>query len=168
MGVTIRPGIPTNTLQSAKNLNSVQRTLRTLIWFGIFIVLGIITAVLALLAFAANEVLGAFVLVVGGFISLILPGLVSRCLYVIPEFQRVVVLKMGKFVGVRGPGMFWVIPYPPFYQSVAAELDIRVQTRVITAAQTLTKDNVPVGCEAVLFWRVEDPQQGGAGRRQLC
>jgi regulator of protease activity HflC (stomatin/prohibitin superfamily) len=37
-------------------------------------------------------------------------------------------------------------------------LDLRVQTRVITAAQTLTSDNVPVGCEAVLFWRVEDPE----------
>ena len=70
-----------------------------------------------------------------------------------------VTLKLGKFIGVRGPGKFWVIPYPPFYQSVAAELDIRVQTRVITAAQTLTRDNVPVGCEAVLFWRVEDSQK---------
>ena len=37
-------------------------------------------------------------------------------------------------------------------------LDLRVQTRVITAAQTLTADNVPVGCEAVLFWRVESPE----------
>jgi len=69
------------------------------------------------------------------------------------------VLKMGKFVGVKGPGKFWVIPYPPFYQSVAARLDTRVQTRVITAAETLTADNVPVGCEAVIFWRVEDPER---------
>jgi regulator of protease activity HflC (stomatin/prohibitin superfamily) len=66
---------------------------------------------------------------------------------------------MGRFVSVRGPGNFWVIPYPPFYQSVAAKLDLRVQTRVITAAETLTADNVPVGCEAVIFWRVEDPQR---------
>jgi regulator of protease activity HflC (stomatin/prohibitin superfamily) len=97
--------------------------------------------------------------VVGGFLSLIIPGVFSRTLYVIPEFQRVVILKLGKFMGVRGPGRFWVIPYPPFYESVAMTLDLRVQTRVITAAQTLTSDNVPVGCEAVLFWRVENPEK---------
>lgn len=51
------------------------------------------------------------------------------------------------------------IRHPPFFQSVAATLDIRVQTRVITAAETLTADNVPVGCEAVIFWRVEDPER---------
>ena len=83
----------------------------------------------------------------------------SSCLYIIPEFERAVVLKMGKFIGVKGPGRFWGVPYPPFYQSVAARLDTRVQTRVITTAETLTADNVPVGCEAVVFWRVEDPER---------
>jgi regulator of protease activity HflC (stomatin/prohibitin superfamily) len=82
--------------------------------------------------------------------------MVSSSFYVIPEFQRLVVLKMGKFVGVKGPGQLWVIPYPPFYESVAATIDTRIRTRVITAAQTLTSDNVPVGVEAVIFWRVED------------
>jgi regulator of protease activity HflC (stomatin/prohibitin superfamily) len=52
-----------------------------------------------------------------------------------------------------------VIPYPPFYQSIAMTLDMRVQTRVITAAETLTADNVPVGVEAVIFWRVEDAEK---------
>jgi regulator of protease activity HflC (stomatin/prohibitin superfamily) len=84
--------------------------------------------------------------------------MISRCFYIIPEYQRVVVLKLGEFVGVRGPGRFWVIPYPPYYQSAAMTLDMRIQTQVIKAAQTLTMDNVPVGCEAVLFWRVEDPR----------
>ena len=52
-----------------------------------------------------------------------------------------------------------MIPYPPFFRSVAATLDIRVQTRIIKAAETLTADNVPVGCEAVIFMRVEDPER---------
>jgi regulator of protease activity HflC (stomatin/prohibitin superfamily) len=141
-----------------ENLYGVQRVLRALIWFGIFFVLGILTVVISLLIGAASEALGIVLLIVGGFFSLIIPGMISRTLYVIPEFQRVVILKLGKFVGVRGPGRFWVIPYPPFYESVAMTLDLRVQTRVITAAQTLTSDNVPVGCEAVLFWRVENPE----------
>lgn len=144
---------------SSRSLNSVQRVLRTMIWFGLFILLGGVTLLVAGLASMVAEFLGVIVIFVGGLASLIIPGTISSCLYVIPEFERAVVLKMGKFVGVRGPGNFWVIPYPPFYQSVAAMLDLRVQTRVITAAETLTADNVPVGCEAVIFWRVEDPQR---------
>jgi regulator of protease activity HflC (stomatin/prohibitin superfamily) len=144
---------------SSRSLRSVQRVLRTMIWLGLFIVLGIITLVVAGLAGVAADFLGIVVIFVGGLVSLIIPGTISGCLYVIPEFERAVVLKMGRFVGVKGPGNFWVIPYPPFYQSVAAKLDLRVQTRVITAAETLTADNVPVGCEAVIFWRVENPQR---------
>jgi len=142
-----------------ENLYGVQRVLRTLIWLGVFIVLGILTVVIALLLGTLSTGFGFAYLAVGGLISFIVPGVFSRTLYVIPEFQRVVILKLGKFVGVRGPGRFWVIPYPPFYESVAMTLDLRVQTRVITAAQTLTSDNVPVGCEAVLFWRVENPEK---------
>ena len=144
---------------SSRSLNNVQRVLRTMIWFGLFILLGILTLLLAFLANMAADFLGLVVIFAGGLVSLIIPGTISSCLHVIPEFERAVVLKMGRFVGVRGPGNFWVIPYPPFYQSVAAMLDLRVQTRVITAAETLTADNVPVGCEAVIFWRVEDPQR---------
>ena len=143
---------------TTENLYGVQRVLRSLIWFGIFIILGILTVVISIAGMMIHAGLGAAVMMIGGILSLIIPGMVSRTLYVIPEFQRVVILKMGKFAGVSGPGRFWVIPYPPFYESVAMTLDLRVQTRVITAAQTLTKDNVPVGCEAVVFWRVEDPE----------
>jgi len=142
-----------------ENLYGVQRVLRTLIWFALFFVLGILTILVSWLGRALFEPLGIIVLILGGIFSLIIPGMISRTLYVIPEFQRVVILKLGKFVGVRGPGRFWVVPYPPLYESVAMTLDLRVQTRVITAAQTLTSDNVPVGCEAVLFWRVENPER---------
>jgi len=140
------------------NLYRVQRVLRSLIWFVLFCILAGVTL---LIAFSLiGEVPGNYIaLGVGGLFSLIIPGMISRNLYVIPEFERVVILKLGKFIGVRGPGFFWVIPYPPFYQSVAMVLDLRVQTRVITAAETLTADNVPVGCEAVVFWRVEAPKK---------
>ena len=144
----------------AGSVRGVQGVLRSLIWVAIFLVLAVVTLLIALAVGLTRGTLASYaVLVLGGLVSLILPGMVSRALYVVPEYQRVVVLKLGKFVGVKGPGMFWIIPYPPFYQSAAAILDIRVQTRVITAAQTLTADNVPVGVEAVIFWRVEDPRQ---------
>jgi regulator of protease activity HflC (stomatin/prohibitin superfamily) len=130
-----------------------------MIWFGIFVLLGALTVIVSLILMAVSEPLGAISFAIGGLVSLVVPGLISRSLYIVSEYERVVVLKLGKFVGVRGPGRFWVIPYPPFNESVAALIDIRVQTRVITAAQTLTEDNVPVGCEAVIFWSVEDPQR---------
>lgn len=160
--MTIRQALH-NTAPGTQSLNSVQRVLRTLIWFGTFVTLAIATVILAFILGEVLDLLWYATLAVGGIFSLIMPGMVSGSLYVIPEFQRVVILKLGKFVGVRGPGRFWVIPYPPFYQSVAATLDIRIQTRVITAAETLTADNVPVGCEAVIFWRVENPQKAALG-----
>ncbi len=141
------------------SVNSVQRVLRSLIWFGVFAVFMVITLTLAFAARAVDDVLFWVVLFLGGFLSLVLSVTISRTLYVVPEFERVVVLKLGQFAGVKGPGVFWIIPYPPFYQSAAVILDIRVKTRVITAAQTLTADNVPVGVEAVIFWRVENPRR---------
>ncbi len=142
------------------NLNNVQRFQRGCIWGVIFIVFAIATLVGAMVAFAADmSLVAGLIVIVGGLMALILPGMVSSCLYIVPEYERVIALKLGKFAGVRGPGRFWVIPYPGFDESVAAQIDLRIQTRVITAAETLTDDNVPVGCEAVLFWRVEDPQR---------
>lgn len=148
---------------AARNLNNVQRVQRALVWFGIFFLIGTLTVILAIAAgFLLPDigtVVGIVVLIVGGFLALIIPGMFSSSLYIVSEYERVIVLKLGKFMGVRGPGRFWVIPYPPFNESVTAQIDLRIQTRVITAAETLTDDNVPVGCEAVIFWRVEDPQK---------
>ena len=143
----------------SRNLNNVQRVQRTLIWFVGFFLIGILTAILALVLAAVNTGLSIAALIVGGIIALVIPSMISQSLYIVSEFERVIILKLGKFVGVRGPGRFWVIPYPPFNESVAAIVDMRIQTRIIKAAQTLTSDNVPVGCEAVVFWRVEDPQR---------
>jgi len=142
---------------TTRGTTDVQRTLRVLIWFGLFLVLGVITLGVSFVLGLVQTWLGMATLAVGGLFTLTIPGMVSRCLYVVPEYKRLVLLKMGKFIGVKGPGKLWVIPYPPYYQSVAAQIDTRVRTRIITAAQSLTADNVPVGCEAVIFWRVEDP-----------
>jgi regulator of protease activity HflC (stomatin/prohibitin superfamily) len=150
---------PVRSSSSGRTVGSVQGVLRTLIFLVVSVILGLATLVVWLLVRQVSPSIASGLLMLGWGASLIVGVAISRCLYVIPEFERVVILKLGKFVGVRGPGMFWVIPYPPFYQSVAMKLDTRVQTRVITAAQTLTADNVPVGCEAVLFWRVEDSKQ---------
>ena len=142
-----------------RGLNTVQTFLRLVIWLVSFAVFFGLTVFLSGIMTAVADFLAAPTLAIGGFISLILAFMFARTLYVIPEYERVVLLRLGKFIGVKGPGLFWVIPYPPFFRSVAAILDIRIQTQVIKAAETLTSDNVPVGCEAVVFLRVEDPER---------
>jgi regulator of protease activity HflC (stomatin/prohibitin superfamily) len=144
---------------STRNLNNVQRVQRGLIWFVLFALGVTVTLVVTVIVMGMIPVVGWAVLAIGGLLAVILPTMVSSSLYIVSEYERVIVLKLGKFVGVRGPGRFWVIPYPPFNESVTAQIDLRIHTRVIKAAETLTQDNVPVGCEAVLFWRVENPQR---------
>jgi regulator of protease activity HflC (stomatin/prohibitin superfamily) len=72
------------------------------------------------------------------------------------QWERMVVLFLGRFVGIRGPGVFFIIP---FFNRVAYLIDIRVVTTSFNAEQTLTKDTVPVNVDAVLFWQVIDVEK---------
>src|SRR5687768_16366384 len=64
------------------------------------------------------------------------------------QWERAVVLRLGRFVGLRGPGLFWVIP---FVDRVSSWIDQRTITTSFAAEQTLTSDAVPVNVDAVLF-----------------
>ena len=72
------------------------------------------------------------------------------------QWERAVVLRLGRYVGLRGPGLFWIIP---FVDSVSAWVDQRVITTSFAAEETLTSDTVPVNVDAVLFWMVYDPEK---------
>jgi regulator of protease activity HflC (stomatin/prohibitin superfamily) len=72
------------------------------------------------------------------------------------QWERAVVLRFGKLQSIRGPGMFFVIP---FVDSVAAWLDQRIQTTQFAAEQALTADSVPANIDAVLFWQVHDVER---------
>lgn len=72
------------------------------------------------------------------------------------EWERGVVLRLGRFQGLRGPGLFWIVP---FFDSVNSWIDQRVITTGFAAEQSLTADTVPVNVDAVLFWLVHDPQK---------
>lgn len=76
--------------------------------------------------------------------------------YVLPEWERLVLLRLGKYVGVRGPGFFII---PPFIYSPANIIDIRIRTQQVEATATLTQDNVPTKVTAALEYEVEDPQK---------
>ena len=72
------------------------------------------------------------------------------------QWERAIVLKWGRYVGMRGPGVFWVIPG---VHTVAAWIDQRTVTTPFAAEQTLTSDAVPVNVDAVLFWTVYDAEK---------
>jgi len=72
------------------------------------------------------------------------------------QWERAVVLRLGKYIGLRGPGLFWIVP---FIDSVTRWIDQRVITTSFAAEQTLTTDTVPVNVDAVLFWLVYDPEK---------
>ncbi len=72
---------------------------------------------------------------------------------IVKQWERIVILFLGKFVGIRGPGLVLIIP---FLNTIPYIIDIRVLTTSFNAEQTLTKDTVPVNVDAVLFWQVID------------
>ena len=93
---------------------------------------------------------------VGVIVGLIVGLLLSQSPKVARQWERAVVLRLGKYVGLRGPGLFWIIP---FVDSISAWVDQRVITTSFAAEETLTSDTVPVNVDAVLFWMVYDPEK---------
>jgi regulator of protease activity HflC (stomatin/prohibitin superfamily) len=82
--------------------------------------------------------------------------LVAASLKMANAWQKFVILRAGKLQGVKGPGLFVIIP---IFDSVTAVIDERIQTTAITAEQALTKDTVPVNVDAIVFWHVRDAQK---------
>ena len=77
-------------------------------------------------------------------------------LKVASQWEKAVVLRLGKFHGLRGPGVFWIIP---IIDSIPSWIDHRVMVTPFSAEKTLTKDTVPVDVDAVLFWVVWDAEK---------
>jgi hypothetical protein len=72
------------------------------------------------------------------------------------QWEKVVVLRLGKFIGLKGPGLFWVVP---IIDNAVMWIDHRVAVTSFSAEKTLTKDTVPVDVDAVLFWVVWDAEK---------
>ncbi|MEL7643192.1 MAG: slipin family protein [bacterium] len=72
------------------------------------------------------------------------------------QWEKAVVLRLGKFHGLRGPGLFWILP---IIDSTPVWIDHRVMVSPFNAEKTLTKDTVPVDVDAVLFWVVWDAEK---------
>jgi regulator of protease activity HflC (stomatin/prohibitin superfamily) len=72
------------------------------------------------------------------------------------QWEKAILLRLGRFIGLKGPGPFWIIP---IIDKIPAWIDHRVMVTSFTAERTLTKDTVPVDVDAVLFWVVWDAEK---------
>ena len=88
-------------------------------------------------------------------LSFIVASIVASAIKVADQWERVVVLRLGKFRSLEGPGLFFIVP---IVETVAYRIDTRVITSTFRAEQTMTRDTVPVDVDAVLFWKVVDPK----------
>jgi len=119
------------------------------------------TNVVAVLVLVASLAIGAAATVVtSNPIPLVVMAVVGVILMLSPriaqQWERAVVLRLGRFIGLRGPGLFWVVP---LIDRVTVWIDQRTITTSFAAEQTLTSDTVPVNVDAVLFWMVHDAQK---------
>jgi len=118
--------------------------------FGVFLVVAIAGAVI-MDGRIDGRWIGLYVITVS-----LIGTYVMFALKVASQWEKAVVLRLGKFYGLRGPGLFWIIP---IIDSIPSWIDHRVMVTPFSAEKTLTKDTVPVDVDAVLFWVVWDAEK---------
>ena len=117
-----------------------------------------VVAIVLMAAFVGAGLVGTLMTDRLSFVILgvVLGIVIGQAPRVASQWERAIILRLGRYVGMRGPGLFWVVP---FIDSVATYIDQRVITTGFAAEQTLTADTVPVNVDAVLFWMVHDPEK---------
>jgi regulator of protease activity HflC (stomatin/prohibitin superfamily) len=117
-----------------------------------------------------NPISLAIVVILGGLgalaisVGYVVPGavliaaavIVLAALKMAQQWEQAVVLRAGRFLAVKGPGLFWIVPV---LDNVAAVVDTRLRTTQFIAERTLTRDTVPVDVDAIIFWTVVDAKR---------
>jgi regulator of protease activity HflC (stomatin/prohibitin superfamily) len=116
----------------------------------------IIAGIGVALSYALKGTMGNTTGIIVGAGSFVIACLVSSSIKIAYPWDKAVVLRLGKFQSLRGPGLFFIIP---ILDTIPYWIDTRVITTSFKAEKTLTKDTVPVDVDAVLFWKVLDPQK---------
>jgi regulator of protease activity HflC (stomatin/prohibitin superfamily) len=125
---------------------------------GVAVTAGVIVFLAAILGALLMGSAGVSDLVIGVFVTfMILIGVyLLMALKIASQWEKAVVLRLGKFRRLSGPGLFWIIPV---IDTIAQWIDHRVMVTPFSAEKTLTKDTVPVDVDAVLFWMVWDAEK---------
>jgi regulator of protease activity HflC (stomatin/prohibitin superfamily) len=143
--------------------NPVQTFIRNVIRWGIAIPLWLWIALpdfQGFIGFVSDVSAGSPTRLFAGFVKTIIifwvANTLAKMFYVLPQWERLVLLRLGKSVGARGPGLFII---PPFIYSVAKILDVRITTYEVKATKTLTSDNIPIDVTAAVELEIEDPEK---------
>ena len=110
----------------------------------------------AILGFSLREGEHVFLGFVAFGVAVFLAAVISSATRVADQWSKAVVLRLGKFRGLEGPGLFFIIPV---IDTIPYWIDTRVLSSSFKAEKTLTKDTVPVDVDAVLFWKIIDPEK---------
>ncbi|MBL8089321.1 MAG: slipin family protein [Anaerolineales bacterium] len=118
--------------------------------FGVFLLIAVLGV-----AFGDGKYSDA---ILGSWVAIwtIIATYILFALKVASQWEKAIVLRLGKFTGLKGPGLFWIIP---IVDTIATWIDHRVMVSPFAAQKTLTKDTVPVDVDAVLFWVVWDAEK---------
>ena len=119
----------------------------------VFFIILVIGFALAFLAYQGHFSVAAIAILI---VSFFLAYFFSSAIQVADQWSKAVVLRLGKFRSLEGPGLFLIVP---LIETIPYWIDTRVLTTSFTAEKTLTKDTVPVDVDAVLFWKIVDPKR---------
>jgi regulator of protease activity HflC (stomatin/prohibitin superfamily) len=117
-----------------------------------FVIAGIGAAIAAPLYYGGSPI-GAVVVCI---VAVAVAAVAASAIRVASAWERAVVLRLGRFRALKGPGLFGIIP---IVDTIPYWIDVRVITSSFQAEKTLTRDTVPVDVDAVLFWKVVDPER---------
>ena len=135
------------TMESAgQQTREFQLGMTSFFSLAVFVILVVITVGLAAFVSMANPVLGIAIAVAG----VVLSALIAAAIKVANQWERALVLRLGKFRGTRGPGLFCIVPIVDRIRLV----DTRVLAESIRRQEVITRDNVPVLIDGVLFFKV--------------
>ena len=143
-------------VQSSKSAGRQQANLHVSGIAGTLFTICLLTGVIGAILFAIRQPDNAILPLVWIFGWLLVGILLLFSLKVASQWEKAVVLRLGKFRKLAGPGVFWLIP---IIDTVANWIDHRVMVTPFSAEKTLTKDTVPVDVDAVLFWVVWDAEK---------
>lgn len=120
----------------------------------IFVLILIVGASIAYSSYNGQADTGSTMVTI--ILTFVIAALVSSAVKVADQWEKAVVLRLGKFRVIRGPGLFFIIP---IIDAIPYWIDTRVITTTFKTEKTLTKDTVPVDVDAVLFWKVIDSKK---------
>jgi regulator of protease activity HflC (stomatin/prohibitin superfamily) len=115
-----------------------------------------ITLFVTVVCLAIGAGLAAIGYLYAGIAMAILAVIIATALKMANTWEKFVILRAGKLHGVKGPGLFFIIPV---LDNIVAVIDERIQTTAFSAEAALTKDTVPVNVDAIIFWFVHDAQK---------